>query len=62
MIKYDPYADSHAPKRFERTDQTGRWSPIEEEYSYEESDALAIIGGILAGAIGAFVIYLWVTF
>jgi len=30
-IDYDPWGESHAPKRFERTDLSGRWSPIREE-------------------------------
>lgn len=27
-IKYKPWDDSHAPKKFERTDKTGRLIPI----------------------------------
>jgi len=33
MINYDPWGESHAPKRFERTDPTGRWSPLYEKPS-----------------------------
>jgi len=29
-INYEPWANSHNPGRFHRTDPTGRWSPIVE--------------------------------
>jgi len=29
MIDFDPWGESHAPKKFERTDRSGRYSPIE---------------------------------
>lgn len=29
-IQYEPWAESHAPQSFHRTDPTGRWSPIHE--------------------------------
>lgn len=68
MIQYEPWADSHAPKNFHRTDPTGRWSPIVEDgRSYgnyapiPEPKWLAVAGGVLAGIVGAFVLYLWCT-
>lgn len=30
MMDYEPWAEHHKPQRFERTDRSGRWSPIEE--------------------------------
>ena len=36
-MKYDPWHDSHAPRNFERTDRSGRYSPIvdpEKDWSY----------------------------
>lgn len=55
-MKHDPWNDSHAPKNFERTDKSGRWSPIEDDY-FEEPEWLPIVGGILAGLIFAFVFW-----
>lgn len=65
MIKYDPWAESHAPKNFERTDPTRRYSPIvvsESDFTDElGSNILVIIACVVAGGIGAIVLYLWCT-
>jgi len=47
-IDYDPWAESHAPQHFERTDNSGRWSPIQDEVP-DEPFWVAIVGGIVAG-------------
>lgn len=61
MQKYEPWAESHKPQNFERIDRSGRWIPIEDTYTMGKigSGLLVIVGGIFAGIVGAFVLYLW---
>lgn len=44
-IKQDPWAEHHKPQKFERTDRSGRWSPIHEPT--EEAWWIPIAGGIV---------------
>lgn len=53
MIKYEPWADSHAPKTFHRTDPTGRWSPIHEPPAAHEQWWVTVLGGAAMGALVA---------
>jgi len=59
MINYDPWGESHAPKRFERTDPTGRWSPIHE--GQNEPSWVAVLGGIAAGVFFALMVYFYLA-
>jgi len=58
-IDYEPWGESHAPQRFERTDKSGRWSPIQDEVP-DEPFWFAIAGGITAGVFFAFMLF-WGT-
>jgi len=49
MINYEPWAESHAPKRFERTDKSGRWSPLYEKPSVPDPEYMLWIGGFAFG-------------
>jgi len=55
-INYEPWAESHAPQRFERTDPTGRWSPVQDEIT-DEPFWLAIVGGVAAGIFFAAMLF-----
>lgn len=52
---YQPWADSHAPKNFERTDKTGRYIPIEERDKPDWSTRFSIL--IIVGCC-----IVWLTF
>lgn len=54
-IQYEPWADSHEPKCFHRTDPTGRWSPIHE---IPEPKYMAWLGGAAMGSVFALLIFL----
>ena len=54
MIDYDPWGESHEPKNFERTDPTGRWSPLYEKPSVTDPEYMLWIGGLAFG--GAFAV------
>lgn len=47
MIEHDPWADAHAPQKFERTDRSGRWSPIHEEDEIPDPIWVALLGGAM---------------
>lgn len=53
-VRYEPWADSHAPKCFHRTDPTGRWSPIHE---IPEPQCMAWVGGIAMGLVFALLLF-----
>ena len=55
-INYEPWGESHAPQRFERTDKSGRWSPIQDNVP-DEPRWFAIAGGIAAGCFFAVLIF-----
>jgi hypothetical protein len=60
-IQYEPWAESHAPQSFHRTDPTGRWSPIHEwSNTYTpipEPKWMAWIGGVVMGCMFALMIF-----
>ena len=51
-INYEPWGESHEPKRFERTDKSGRWSPLYEKPSVTDPVYMLWIGRLEFG--GAF--------
>lgn len=51
-MNYDPYSNTQT--RFERTDRSGRWSPLYEKPSIPSPDYMMWIGGLAFG--GAFAI------
>ena len=57
-MKYDPWHDSHAPKNFERTDPTGRWSPIEPFMEARRIAWLPWAGGAVMGIVFAVMFFL----
>lgn len=57
MIDYDPWDESHSPKFFQRTDPTGRWSPIQEE---REPAWAPWVGGFVAGLLFGVMLFLGV--
>lgn len=58
---YEPWASSHEPHRFRRTDPTGRWSPLYAPDVPATPFWLAIGGGVALGIAVAVVLYLWAT-
>lgn len=66
-IDYEPWGESHAPKRFERTDKSGRWSPLYEKPSIPDQwhdksfpEYMMWMGGLAFG--GGFAILLSLMF
>ena len=55
-MKYDPYSGKQIG--FERTDRSGRWSPIHEPT--QEAWWVAVLGGVFIGACLAITLYLGV--
>lgn len=60
-INYEPWASSHEPQHFHRTDPTGRWSPLHAQDVPATPFWPAIFGGIVLGIAAAVVLYLWAT-
>lgn len=54
-MNYDPH--SGAQMRFERTDRTGRWSPIAEDDAIPEPKWMAWIGGAAIGLLLALMLW-----
>ena len=54
--EHDPWHDSHKPVRYQRTDVTGRHSPLFVEEP-TEPDWLPFWGGIVMGILGAVFIF-----
>lgn len=52
----EPWADEHAPQKFDRYDKTGRWSPLHTKEEPATPWGLAMLGG--AGFIFV-VTFLW---
>jgi len=52
-MHYDPYSNTQT--RFERTDRSGRWSPIHEPTA--EAWWVAVLGGVLAGIVFATLLF-----
>ncbi len=49
MTDYDPWAESHKPQKFPRTDPSGRWSPISEDGQRPLMvDFIGLVVGVLA--------------
>lgn len=53
-MKIDPWAEDHAPCRFERFDRSGRWSPIHEPT--EEAWWIPITGAAVFACIVVFML------
>lgn len=51
-MNYDPYSGRQI--RFERTDPTGRWSPL---YEIPEPQCMAWAGGIAMGLVFALLLF-----
>lgn len=56
-MKHDPWNETQAPQKFERTDKTGRWSPIMEDAP--DPEWLQWVGGVAAGITLALALYAW---
>ena len=54
-IDYEPWNDTRKPARFERTDPTGRWAPIQDE---SEPAWVPWVGGFVVGCFFGFMLFL----
>lgn len=57
-MDYEPWDESHAPRKFDRTDRTGRWSPLQERQTENDPAWMMLLGGVVFGVLFAALLWL----